>query len=95
MRASGLESAERHLHHPDRQSGKRHERLVLLTEAVERCRRSVQRAVEVVDDRQDPRDRQLGGALEIRVVDAPVESLEPLDRGQSAVIVTNLDGGHG
>jgi hypothetical protein len=49
VRASSVESAERGLHHPDRQRGKRHERLVLLTKCVERVRRRVQRALEVVD----------------------------------------------
>ena len=64
-------------------------------EAIERCRRGLQRAIEVIDDRQDPRDGQLRRALEIRIVDAPLESLDPLDRGLRAVVVTNLDRSNG
>jgi hypothetical protein len=37
----------------------------------------------------------MGCALEIGVADAPLESLEPLDCGQRAVVVANLDGSHG
>src|SRR5438477_129202 len=57
--------------------------------------RGLQRAIQVVANRDDPGDGQLRSALEIRIVDALLESLETLERDQGAVVVTNLDGGNG
>jgi hypothetical protein len=94
VRAGNLIFAERRLHHSDCQSGEGHEGLVLATEAIERRRRRLEGAVEVVDDWQDPRDRQLGGALEVRVIDAALESSDPVDGDERAVVVSNLDGGN-
>ena len=64
-------------------------------EAVERHRGGTKRAVEVVDEGQDPGDRQLRGALEVRVVDVPHETVEPVDGGQGALVIADLDGRDG
>ena len=95
MCARGITPAERHLQDPNRQGRPALERRVLLAEAIECRQRGLQRAIQVVANRDDPGDGQLRSALEIRIVDALLESLETLERDQGAVVVTNLDGGNG
>ena len=51
-------------------------------------------AVEVVDERKDPRDRQLRRALQVRITDAADESLERVDRGDRGLVVADLGGRH-
>jgi hypothetical protein len=89
----GSVPTEGQLHHPDRQRRKRRERVVQLAEAIERRRRGVERGIEVVDEWQDPRDRQLGGAVEVRVVGASVGSTQLLERGEGRVVITDFDRG--
>src|SRR3954462_4639046 len=91
----GIVSAERLLQQPSRQSRPRPERLVLLAKTVECRRRGPKRAIEVVDNRPDPRHGELRRSLEGGIPNPPLAAVWLPGCGERPLVVTDFDCGHG